>query len=72
MARDPKFVRMAQWHEERVVIRSECVRCGEHTLGSMVDGSLHAWQERHRCPVPAPVENKPASSKNLSRQLLPQ
>jgi hypothetical protein len=32
-----------------LLIKSECVRCGQSRVVSAADGSLEAWETTHRC-----------------------
>jgi hypothetical protein len=36
-------------HEDRLLICTQCERCGARKVVSAADGSLEEWEEGHRC-----------------------
>lgn len=46
---EPRFERTPFKMHGGSVILSKCKNCGARRLGSFADGSVHAWEKKHRC-----------------------
>jgi len=56
-----RFHRTTVRANDRLLLKTVCLSCGESKIASVADGSLTAWEGQHECSQKDPVIRFPGS-----------